>query len=66
MLVRANGLDYAFSQGERYYLTAMAHGCPKQSLLGDERKEIIQDKAMQNLFLLLPLRKAGSKPWTYK
>jgi hypothetical protein len=36
----------------------MAHHCPKQSLLGDE-EETIQDQAMQNLFLPLPLRKGG-------
>jgi hypothetical protein len=30
VLARANGLDYAFTQGEYTILTAMAHRCPKQ------------------------------------
>jgi light-independent protochlorophyllide reductase subunit N len=43
VLARANGLDYVFTQGEDTILIAMAHRCPKQSLLGDEREETIQD-----------------------
>jgi light-independent protochlorophyllide reductase subunit N len=38
VLARANGFDYAFTQGEDTILTTMAHRCPKQSLLGDEIK----------------------------
>jgi light-independent protochlorophyllide reductase subunit N len=59
VLARTNGLDYTFTQGEDTILTAMAHRCSKQSLLGDEKEETIQDQAMQNLFLLLPLRNGG-------
>jgi light-independent protochlorophyllide reductase subunit N len=43
---RANGFDYAFTQGEHIVLATMAHRCPKRSLLGDEREETIQDQAM--------------------
>jgi light-independent protochlorophyllide reductase subunit N len=62
VVARANGLDYAFTQGEDTVLAAMAHRCPKQSLLGDERKETIQDQAMRNSFPLFPLSKGGINP----
>jgi light-independent protochlorophyllide reductase subunit N len=62
VVARANGLDYAFTQGEDTVLAAMAHRCPERSLLGDEREETIQDQAMRNLFPLLPLRKGGVNP----
>nr|QZJ47920.1 ChlN [Sphagnum palustre] len=62
VVARANGLDYAFTQGEDTVLAAMAHRCPERSLLGDEREETIQDQAMRNFFPLLPLRKEGVNP----
>jgi light-independent protochlorophyllide reductase subunit N len=62
VVARANGLDYAFTQGEDTVLAAMAHRCPERNLLGDEREETIQDQAMRNLFPLLPLRKGGVNP----
>jgi light-independent protochlorophyllide reductase subunit N len=62
VVARANGLDYAFTQGEDTVLAAMAHRCPERSLLGDEREETIQDQAMRNLFPLLRLRKGGVNP----
>jgi light-independent protochlorophyllide reductase subunit N len=46
VLAKANGLDYAFTQGEDIILTAMAHHCPKQNLLVDGREETIQDEVM--------------------
>ncbi|KAH9530719.1 hypothetical protein CY35_20G022100 [Sphagnum magellanicum] len=62
VVARANGLDYAFTQGEDTVLAAMAHRCPERSLLGDQREETIQDQAMRNFFPLLPLRKGGVNP----
>nr|AND48355.1 ChlN subunit of protochlorophyllide reductase [Eosphagnum rigescens] len=59
VVARANGLDYAFTQGEDTVLAAMAHRCPERSLLGDGRDKTIQDQAMRNIFTLLPLRKGG-------
>ncbi len=59
VVARANGLDYAFTQGEDIILAAMAHHCPKLNLLGDEREKTIQNKVKLNLFLPLPLKKGG-------
>nr|AND48517.1 ChlN subunit of protochlorophyllide reductase [Flatbergium sericeum] len=64
VVARANGLDYAFTQGEDTVLAAMAHRCPERSLLGDEREKTIQDQAMRNFFPLLPLKKGGINPGT--
>ncbi len=36
---RANGLDYAFTQGEDTVLAAMAHKCPTKSPVGEEEKQ---------------------------
>jgi hypothetical protein len=51
MIVRANGLNYAFTQREDIVLTAMAHRCPEWSLLGDEREETIQDQNINEISL---------------
>nr|YP_009694831.1 photochlorophyllide reductase subunit N [Ephedra sinica]YP_009694837.1 photochlorophyllide reductase subunit N [Ephedra sinica]YP_010207377.1 ChlN [Ephedra przewalskii]YP_010207383.1 ChlN [Ephedra przewalskii]YP_010452555.1 photochlorophyllide reductase subunit N [Ephedra distachya]YP_010453089.1 photochlorophyllide reductase subunit N [Ephedra lomatolepis]YP_010453223.1 photochlorophyllide reductase subunit N [Ephedra milleri]YP_010453625.1 photochlorophyllide reductase subunit N [Ephedr len=38
LVARANGLDYAFTQGEDTVLAAMAHRCPEQEFDSRERK----------------------------
>nr|QYB21643.1 photochlorophyllide reductase subunit N [Halocarpus bidwillii] len=43
LVARANGLDYAFTQGEDTVLAAMAHRCPETELPLRERKETIQN-----------------------
>nr|YP_009732834.1 protochlorophyllide reductase ChlN subunit [Buxbaumia aphylla]QHU77176.1 protochlorophyllide reductase ChlN subunit [Buxbaumia aphylla] len=62
VVARANGLDYAFTQGEDTVLAAMAHRCPERNFL-IEKKVIIQDSNIQNLFSFLPL---GKKKKTIK
>nr|AJF41919.1 photochlorophyllide reductase subunit N [Araucaria muelleri]AJF41999.1 photochlorophyllide reductase subunit N [Araucaria scopulorum]AJF42244.1 photochlorophyllide reductase subunit N [Araucaria luxurians]AJF42323.1 photochlorophyllide reductase subunit N [Araucaria subulata]AJF42404.1 photochlorophyllide reductase subunit N [Araucaria columnaris]AJF42730.1 photochlorophyllide reductase subunit N [Araucaria humboldtensis]AJF42811.1 photochlorophyllide reductase subunit N [Araucaria biramul len=42
LVARANGLDYAFTQGEDTVLAAMAHRCPEPEFPVRERKEILQ------------------------
>nr|AND48193.1 ChlN subunit of protochlorophyllide reductase [Flatbergium novo-caledoniae] len=64
VVARANGLDYAFTQGEDTVLAAMAHRCPERSLLGDKKEKTIQDQAMRNFFPLLRLKKVGINPGT--
>ena len=39
VVARANGLDYAFTQGEDTVLAAMAHRCPSQAPTTDAEKE---------------------------
>jgi len=39
VVARANGLDYAFTQGEDTVLAAMAHRCPDKSPIADSEKE---------------------------
>jgi len=39
VVARANGLDYAFTQGEDTVLAAMAHRCPSQAPTPDAEKE---------------------------
>jgi light-independent protochlorophyllide reductase subunit N len=56
VVARANGLDYAFTQGEDTVLAAMAHRCPEQILLSDKKK-VIQDSNIQNFFSFLSLEK---------
>nr|YP_010194453.1 photochlorophyllide reductase subunit N [Pallavicinia lyellii]QZZ24672.1 photochlorophyllide reductase subunit N [Pallavicinia lyellii]QZZ24756.1 photochlorophyllide reductase subunit N [Pallavicinia lyellii] len=72
VVARANGLDYAFTQGEDTVLAAMAHRCPDQELLlGKEQK--IEDKLIKNEFFIssksdtsnkIPLVLFGSLPST--
>nr|YP_010917766.1 ChlN [Encalypta ciliata]UVG41352.1 ChlN [Encalypta ciliata] len=56
VVARANGLDYAFTQGEDTVLAAMAHRCPEQSVLIDKKK-VIQDSNIQDFFSFLSLEK---------
>jgi light-independent protochlorophyllide reductase subunit N len=41
IVARANGLDYAFTQGEDTVLAVMAHHCPEQEFPIGESKETI-------------------------
>nr|WQA10928.1 ChlN subunit of protochlorophyllide reductase [Streptosarcina sp. YL-2023a] len=54
VVARANGLDYAFTQGEDTVLAAMAHRCPgKQQKKIDSREhsnKILNSSIVQNLF----------------
>jgi len=56
VVARANGLDYAFTQGEDTVLAAMAHRCPEQTMLIGKKK-IIQDSNIQEFFSFLSLEK---------
>lgn len=56
VVARANGLDYAFTQGEDTVLAAMAHRCPEQVILIDKKK-IIQDSNIQEFLSFLSLDK---------
>jgi len=47
VVARANGLDYAFTQGEDTVLAAMAQRCPRESEVKDEDKE--ERNAIQKL-----------------
>nr|YP_010932096.1 photochlorophyllide reductase subunit N [Pleurozia gigantea]WKR35118.1 photochlorophyllide reductase subunit N [Pleurozia gigantea] len=55
IVARANGLDYAFTQGEDTVLAAMAHRCPEQGNL-IEKKQKIQEKSVKELFSFLPVK----------
>lgn len=47
VVARANGLDYAFTQGEDTVLAAMAHRCPsKNPVLTEQKQEVT--KSLQN------------------
>nr|YP_010589275.1 protochlorophyllide reductase ChlN subunit [Isoetes australis]WAB48034.1 protochlorophyllide reductase ChlN subunit [Isoetes australis] len=52
IVARANGLDYAFTQGEDTVLAAMVHRCAERNyyLLGDERNQTVQNQASQDSF----------------
>nr|QBK34059.1 photochlorophyllide reductase subunit N [Taxus sp. 'Emei type']QBK35371.1 photochlorophyllide reductase subunit N [Taxus sp. 'Emei type']QBK35617.1 photochlorophyllide reductase subunit N [Taxus sp. 'Emei type'] len=54
LVARANGLDYAFTQGEDTVLAAMAHRCPEPELFVRERKFTIQK---QNYFAFHSIKK---------
>nr|BDW36566.1 light-independent protochlorophyllide reductase subunit N [Hyophila propagulifera] len=56
VVARANGLDYAFTQGEDTVLAAMAHRCPEQTILIDKKK-IIQDSNIQEFLSFLSFEK---------
>ena len=47
VVARANGLDYAFTQGEDTVLAAMAHRCPTAATVKEEEKE--ERNAIQKL-----------------
>nr|YP_010705014.1 ChlN [Porella grandiloba]WCQ78550.1 ChlN [Porella grandiloba] len=46
VVARANGLDYAFTQGEDTVLAAMAHRCPEQYNLINKKKEVKKDESI--------------------
>ena len=52
VVARANGLDYAFTQGEDTVLAAMAHRCPPHQPSFNDRggsaKQLIGDRNLQN------------------
>jgi light-independent protochlorophyllide reductase subunit N len=64
VVARANGLDYAFTQGEDTVLAAMAHRCPQQILLKNKKK-IIQDSSIQNFFSFLSSEKKEERTNKY-
>jgi light-independent protochlorophyllide reductase subunit N len=53
VVARANGLDYAFTQGEDTVLAAMVHKCPEKS--SSKETTTNQDQAIQGLLSFLPL-----------
>nr|QWW93329.1 protochlorophyllide reductase ChlN subunit [Hattoria yakushimensis] len=54
IVARANGLDYAFTQGEDTVLAAMAHRCPEQeNLIGNQQRN--DKKSIEKLFSFLPI-----------
>lgn len=53
VVARANGLDYAFTQGEDTVLAAMAHRCPEYNTANNTKAD--QDQALQGLLSFLPL-----------
>jgi light-independent protochlorophyllide reductase subunit N len=55
VVARANGLDYAFTQGEDTVLASMAHRCPEYK--EDKETTIHNDQAIQGLLSFLPLKK---------
>ena len=59
IVARANGLDYAFTQGEDTVLAAMAHRCPEQDFSVGKKKEI-ETKSIQKLFSFLPIDTNGT------
>jgi light-independent protochlorophyllide reductase subunit N len=54
VVARANGLDYAFTQGEDTVLAAMAHRCPDKNASLNPAQP--QDQAVQGLLSFLPLK----------
>jgi light-independent protochlorophyllide reductase subunit N len=54
VVARANGLDYAFTQGEDTVLAAMAHRCPDKNAALNPAQP--QDQAVQGLLSFLPLK----------
>ena len=47
VVARANGLDYAFTQGEDTVLAAMAHRCPSKNPVFTQQKQEIGDGSFQ-------------------
>lgn len=54
VVARANGLDYAFTQGEDTVLAAMANRCPEW--LQKNQNKTDQDEAIQGLMSFFPLK----------
>lgn len=59
VVARANGLDYAFTQGEDTVLAAMAHRCPENSINTNSNQN--QEPAIQGLISFLPLKYNAAK-----
>ena len=59
VVARANGLDYAFTQGEDTVLAAMAHRCPENSINTNSNQN--QEPATQGLLSFLPLKSNAAK-----
>jgi len=59
VVARANGLDYAFTQGEDTVLASMAHRCPEYKL--EELTNNVNDQAIQGLLSFLPLKKTPNR-----
>ena len=53
VVARANGLDYAFTQGEDTVLAAMAHRCPEYKLIDSSLNT--KEKTQQSLWSLLSI-----------
>ncbi len=47
VVARANGLDYAFTQGEDTVLAAMAHRCPSKNLVYTQQNQKIGESSFQ-------------------
>lgn len=58
VVARANGLDYAFTQGEDTVLAAMAHRCPEINSV--TQNPIIQDNGRERLLSFLPSKEKQS------
>ena len=58
VVARANGLDYAFTQGEDTVLASMAHRCPEYKKGTDIHMD--NDQTIQGLLSFLPLKKNTS------
>jgi light-independent protochlorophyllide reductase subunit N len=58
VVARANGLDYAFTQGEDTVLAAMAHRCPEYKYIQDP--VVNHDQGIQGLLSFLPLKNTSS------
>lgn len=53
VVARANGLDYAFTQGEDTVLAAMVHRCPDQESLITKKQKIKENKIISKIPLVL-------------
>nr|YP_010932384.1 ChlN subunit of protochlorophyllide reductase [Hormidiella parvula]WKT05960.1 ChlN subunit of protochlorophyllide reductase [Hormidiella parvula] len=65
VVARANGLDYAFTQGEDTVLAAMAHRCPEKSIHNEAQLGALslkEDKNQPTLFSLFSSKKDGKQP----
>nr|YP_209558.1 photochlorophyllide reductase subunit N [Huperzia lucidula]Q5SCY8.1 RecName: Full=Light-independent protochlorophyllide reductase subunit N; Short=DPOR subunit N; Short=LI-POR subunit N [Huperzia lucidula]AAT80754.1 protochlorophyllide reductase ChlN subunit [Huperzia lucidula] len=54
VVARANGLDYAFTQGEDTVLAAVTHRCPERKSSVGGQNQPVQDEELQEFFSFLP------------
>nr|WBV80319.1 protochlorophillide reductase subunit ChlN [Phlegmariurus squarrosus] len=54
VVARANGLDYAFTQGEDTVLAAMTHRCPERKSDVGGQNQPVQDEELKSFFSFLP------------